>query len=142
MLAFTDEGLARLVIAASAIPPSRRSDWLRSLADQLERYSPRPRSAGAFYTAAWRARGRAGRCLLKLEVDEVALAIALVDAGLLDPNIADDRAALTTAAQQALVRFCDGEVSRRDCEIRDNVRAELALTALQKAPPHVSKRRF
>jgi hypothetical protein len=91
---------------------------------------------------AWRARSKAGRCLLKLEIDEVELAVALVDAGLLDPSIADDRAALTEAAQRALVEFCNGEASRRDERICDSVRAELALTALQKASTHVSKRRF
>jgi hypothetical protein len=141
MLAFTDEGLARLVIAASAIPPSRRAVWLQRLAVRIEKSSPRARTRGAIYTAQWRAREKAGRCLLKLEVDEAVLAVALVDAGLLNPNIADDRAALTAAAQQALVQFCDGEASRHDARICDSLRSELALTALQKAPPRAPKKR-
>jgi hypothetical protein len=63
----------------------------------------------------------------------------VVDAGLLDPSIADDRAALTEAAQLALVQFCDREASRCDREFRDILRSKLALTALQRHRP-VSRR--
>lgn len=139
MLALTDRSLAVIAIAASAIPPSRRARWLQRLADRLENSCPR--SAGALHTAAWRAREKAGRCLLKLEVDEVELAVALVDAGLLDPSVADDRARLTEATQRALFLFLAGEASRHDERVFDTVRAELALTALQKVPPRVSKKR-
>src|SRR5262245_50271183 len=151
MLSFTDQSLALLVIAASAIPRRDRGQWLRRIARQLEP-SPNARrleqarrsacSPGARYTAAWRARERAGRCLLKIEVDEAQLVVALVDAGLLDPRIADDRAALTEAAQRALALYLAGEGSRHDERISDTVRAELGLTALQKVLPHVSKKRF
>jgi adenylate cyclase len=89
MLALSDEAWARLCIAASAIPRNRRRQWLRELANRIE---PPRSSPGARYTAAWRAREKAGRCLLTLEVDEAELVVALVDAGLLDPRIADDRA--------------------------------------------------
>jgi hypothetical protein len=139
MLALSDENLARLCIAASAIPRNRRRQWLRELANELE---PPRRSQGARYTAAWRAREKAGRCLLTLEVDEAELVVALVDAGLLDFSAADDRAALTEATQRALALYLAGEGSRRDERICDTVRAELGLTALQKALPHVSKKRF
>jgi len=138
MLALSDEGLARLCIAASAIPRNRRRQWLRELANRIE---PPRSSPGARYTAAWRAREKAGRCLLKLEVDEVELVIGLVDAGLLDARIADDRAALAAATQRALARFLAGEGSRRDEEIRATVRAELGLTALQKVLSHGSPKR-
>lgn len=140
MLALTDEGLARLVIAASAIPPSRRAVWLQRLAGRLEK-SARRRSPGARYTAAWRAREKAGRCVLKIEVDEAELAVALVDAGLLNPSIADDRVALIEATQRALFLYLAGEASRHDAKLCDIVRSKLALASLQKAPPRVSKKR-
>ena len=139
MLALSDEGLARLCIAASAIPRNRRRQWLRELANRIE---PPRSSPGARYTAAWRAREKAGRCLLKLEVDEAELVVALVDAGLLDPGIADNRAALAAATQRALARYLAGEGSRHDERICDIVRAELGLTALQKALLHGSQERF
>src|SRR5262245_17299725 len=138
MLALSDEGLARLCIAASAIPRNRRRQWLRELANRIE---PPRSSPGARYTAAWRAREKAGRCLLTLEVDEAELVVALVDAGLLDPRIADDRAALTEAAQRALALYLAGEPSRRDAEICASLRTELALSALQKALSHASPKR-
>jgi hypothetical protein len=96
----------------------------------------------ARYTAAWRAREKAGRCLLTLEVDEAELVVALVDAGLLDFSAADDRAALTEATQRALALYLAGEGSRHDERICDTVRAELGLTALQKALLHGSQKRF
>jgi hypothetical protein len=87
-------------------------------------------SRGARYTRAWRERKQAGRIILRLEVDETDLAIALIDARLLDPNKADDRAALTAAAHKALRIFC--EPSRPDTAIVDTMRVNLALTAMQK----------
>jgi hypothetical protein len=91
----SDAALARVVRAARAVPYRQRAQWLQQLARKAE---PPPCSPGARYTAAWRAREKAGRCLLKLEVDEAELVVALVDAGLLDPLIADDRRAITAAA--------------------------------------------
>src|SRR5262245_30899165 len=127
MLAFTDIGFARLVIAATAIPHSERGQWLQRVARQLDK---RP---GARYTAAWRAREKAGRIQLKLEVDEAALVVGLVDAGLLDPLMADDRHAITAAAERALIQFCDGgEGSPREQRIHDSVRVRLVLTALKR----------
>src|SRR2546430_1513185 len=139
MLALSDEGLARLCIAASAIPRNRRRQWLRELANRIE---PPPSSPGARYTAAWRRRGRTGRIQLKLEVDETQTVVGLIDCNLLDPLRADDRGAITEAAQRALALYLAGEGSRHDERICDTVRAELGLTALQKALPHVSKKRF
>ena len=139
MIGLSDIGLAYLAVAASAVPRHRRRQWLRELANKIE---PSRRSPGARYTAAWRAREKAGRCLLTLEVDEAELVVALVDAGLLDPRIADDRAALTEATQRALALYLAGEGSRHDERICDIVRAELGLTALQKALLHGSQKRF
>jgi hypothetical protein len=139
MLALSDEAWARLCIAASAIPRNRRRQWLRELANRIE---PPPSSPGARYTAAWRRRGRTGRIQLKLEVDETQTVVGLIDCNLLDPLRADDRGAITEAAQRALALYLAGEGSRHDERICDTVRAELGLTALQKALPHVSKKRF
>jgi hypothetical protein len=139
MIALSDEGLAHLCIAASAIPRHRRRQWLRELANKIE---PPPSSPGARYTAAWRRRERTGRIQLKLEVDEAATVVGLIDCNLLDPLRADDRGAITEAAQRALALYLAGEGSRHDERICDTVRAELGLTALQKALPHVSKKRF
>jgi hypothetical protein len=139
LIGLSDAGLAYLVLAASAVPRHRRRQWLRELANKIE---PPRRSPGARYTAAWRAREKAGRCLLTLEVDEAELVVALVDAGLLDPRIADNRAALAAATQHALARYLAGEGSRHDERICDIVRAELGLTALQKALLHGSQKRF
>jgi hypothetical protein len=50
-----------------------------------------------------RARQAAGRCIMFFEVHEDAMARFLVDAGVLDPNLADNRAALG----QALTKFFD-----------------------------------
>ena len=44
-------------------------------------------------------------------------------------------------AQRALALYLAGEGSRHDERICDTLRAELGLTALQKALPHVSKKR-
>src|SRR5262245_28620440 len=61
MIALSDQGLAYLAIAATAIPHSGRGQWLQHVARKLDK---RP---GARYTAAWRARAKAGRIQLKLE---------------------------------------------------------------------------
>jgi hypothetical protein len=88
-------------------------------------------SAGARYTAAWRKRARTGKILLKVEVDEAALVVALVAHRLLDPVLADDRSALNAAAQKALEQFCDGDVSPHAQRTYDRIRVGLALRALR-----------
>src|SRR5262249_19751789 len=87
MLALSDESLARFAIAATGSPRSERRQWLQSIASKLE---PLPAKPGARRVAAWRARKRAGRVVLRLELDEAALVVGLVDAGLLNPLAADD----------------------------------------------------
>src|SRR5215831_19289790 len=94
-------------------------------------------SRGARYPRAWRERERNGRILLRLEADEAELAIALASAALLDWNIADDKAALTAAAEKALALFCQRELSRHDEVIADKLRTNL----MQRALPHGSKKR-
>jgi hypothetical protein len=129
VLYFSDE--ARILIAGSAVEPNRQSAWLEDLVARLKR-APEL-SPGARYTRAWRARERAGRCLLRLEVDEAALAVTLVDRGLLDPSEADSRAALNRAAERALAQLCR-ETSRPAAERFDNIRAGLILALQSKEP--------
>ena len=102
------------------------------------RSEPSSASPGARYTRAWRARQQTGRIQLRLECDEAGLAIALIDRGLLDFNMADDRVALTRAAEQALALFCAGEGSPPDGKIYDTLRIELALRALRRKLRHGS----
>jgi hypothetical protein len=79
--------------------------------------------------------------LLKLEVDEAALVVGLVDGGLLDPSAADDRRRITAAAQRALVQFCDGgETSRQEQRIYDTMRIRLVLSALKRELRAAAKR--
>jgi hypothetical protein len=138
MLALTDQALARLCVAATAVPQKKRAQWLRRVARKLE---PLPR---ARHTAAWRAREKAGRILLKLEVDEAELVVGLIDAGLLDPLVADDRCAITAAAQRALVQFCcnNGETSPRAQRVYDTMRIRLVLLALKRELRVASRRRL
>ena len=67
-------------------------------------------------TARWRARAKAGRCLLHFEVDEVEVVVGLVAAGILDPLKADDPVALNAAAARALELFCAGDTSHPGAE--------------------------
>ena len=126
MLAFTDEALCHLAVAATGIAPAERGDWLQALASRLERSerdsAPAP-SPGARYTREWRARLRAGRVRLVIETDEVELVVGLVDHNLLDPLHADDLTAITKAAKAALMRFVRGEASPLEPELRDMLRA-------------------
>jgi hypothetical protein len=150
MLALSDAGLAYLAIGASRIPRSRRRKWLADRARQFElgesarpprafgssivrtRRAHRTASPGARYTRAWRRREKSGRILLRIEIDEAALAAMLVGHKLLDPLLADDRRSLTTATERALAALCEGEVSPHDREIVDTLRARLCLTAFQR----------
>jgi hypothetical protein len=54
-------------------------------------------STPAHRQAAYRRRQRDGRCVLLVEVDEVALEVLLVRAGLLSPGVEHDREALSAA---------------------------------------------
>jgi hypothetical protein len=54
-----------------------------------------------------RQRLKAGRVVLRVEVDEVRLVQGLIDAGLLDP-IVDDRAAIASALQRLVTAICEG----------------------------------
>lgn len=56
---------------------------------------------------AWRARQRVGRCKLVVEVDEVALAASLTEAGWLEERDADDRRKLAEAVERLVAFIVD-----------------------------------
>jgi hypothetical protein len=127
MLVLDEGAMFRVLLAASAVPPAEFETWLADIVARLEQVKPPAPSAGARYTREWRARERAGRCLLRLEVDEAALVVTLVDRGLLDASKADSRAALSRAAERALAQL--GEVSPPAGANLDSLRLSLALQA-------------
>jgi len=89
------------------------------------------------YTRQYRARLRAGKVRLAIVVDEAALTAMLVDRGLLNPLQADDRAALTAAAEQALRQLC--ETSQHEGATYDKLRLAMCLAATQKGKACGSK---
>lgn len=138
MLQLSDAALARLIRATRAVPHNRRRKWLRELAHQIE---PRELSAHAWATRQWRAREKAGRIQLRLEADEADIVISLVEAGWLDPLKADDRAAISQAAQRIITEFCEGGMSRTAVGVRDSLGVRLLLTALRKAVQTMGRKR-
>jgi hypothetical protein len=96
MLAFVDDqSLARLFIAASAVPVHERSRWLQQLARKLD---PTP---NAIYSRRWAARQRAGLNLYHIELDAVAIEALLQREGLLPTNSECTR----EQVEQALTTF-------------------------------------
>jgi hypothetical protein len=75
MLALTDEALAHLCIAATAIAPQKRAKWLRKLARQVD-----PDRQIRYYR-----RRRAGFSVIKLCADPTSLAELLASAGIFVP---------------------------------------------------------
>jgi hypothetical protein len=67
-------------------------------------------TAAAVQVAQWsreyRQRRKAGRIVVNLEVDEAKITAALIEARLLSPLQADDRAELERAAQKMTEIFC------------------------------------
>ena len=111
MLCFDDKALARLAIAATAIPVRMRGRWLRQLAAQLE--PPRAISSacaskaaasngGAARTRLYRSRLASGRAVLRVEVDFNATSGALFAAGLLSEAEIDDEAAISRALERVI----------------------------------------
>jgi hypothetical protein len=66
MLALTDTALARLIIAATAIPHSRGRQWLKGVADQLD--GDRAKQKHAARQARTRRRQRNGLRVYQLEL--------------------------------------------------------------------------
>jgi hypothetical protein len=130
MLCLTDAALARVFIGATAVPREARRGWLADLASKFEQSPSPPLAPSTLPTRRWRDRERSGRILLRLEVDEAALVVGLIDRVLLDPLHADNRAAVTRAAERALAVFCD--TSRGDGAIHDKLKVAVLLAALRR----------
>ncbi len=66
-----------------------------------------------------RLRRRSGLVVLPIEADPITLADMLIEARLLDPNMADDRTALANATTRLIEIFCKelkAEIRRHDDE--------------------------
>jgi hypothetical protein len=126
VLAFSDEALARLAVAATRVALPARSEWLQDIASRLDPPKLKP---GARRTRAWRARAKAGRCLLKVETDEAAFAVVAVADGLLNPLQADDVGALNQAAAKVLAAYSGGDMSLRGPGDVDSIRTRLLREA-------------
>ena len=84
-------------------------------------------SLSAIYTRRYRERLRTGKVRLPILVDEADLVVMLIDRGLLNPLQADDRAALTAGAEQALRELC--ETSQHGGATYDKLRLGMCLAA-------------
>lgn len=102
MLAFDDDAaLCHLLIAATAVPANQRGRWLQDLADRLD--PPPGLSKAAERQRAHRARLKAGRMVLAIEVDDVLVPAALAEAGFLDLANIEDREAVARAVERLIV---------------------------------------
>src|SRR5215831_12244967 len=140
MIGLSDVGLAYLVLAASRIAPEQRGRWLQRLARELEGRAP---SATARRLRRLQARRRNGQACYRIVSDQVDLEELLLASGTLAPADRDDHGKVEAALSRFLSRCIADHRNafQSDREIYDTVRAELGLTALQKALPHVSKKR-
>jgi hypothetical protein len=76
-------------------------------------------SSAALRAKRHRARAKDGRVVLMVEVDEIALAEQLVEAGLLERQDSDDRKAIAAALQVVVDLWAAGSVTRDDIGFRD-----------------------
>jgi len=93
MLAFTDESLARVFIAATRIPGSKRGRFLQEIA---ARFDPPSRSPNAQRQAEARARWRNGVRVYRLRLRDVAveglITMMIADGQLTESEALDHRA--------------------------------------------------
>jgi hypothetical protein len=92
MIALTDVGLALLAIGATAVAPEDRGRWLQRIAAQID---PTPQ-------AQYYHRHRAGKRVLKVEVEMGSLADLLCDHGFLQQWDSEDVEAVRRALEEAL----------------------------------------
>ena len=100
MLALDDQAFALVCIAAGRVPPEQRAEWLQDLAARLD--PPPGPSEAAERQRAHRARLKAGRMVLAIEVDDVLVPAALAEAGLLDLANIEDREAVARAVERLI----------------------------------------
>jgi hypothetical protein len=133
MIGLSDQGLALLCIAASAIPRSRRGYWLRGIAKELEGNPP---SNSARRLRQYRARQRGGLRHYHVVCDEVDLEELLISAGTLAASERDDHGAVERGLQRLLeVLIADhqaGNAFPPGQGIYDTVRVKLCLSALRR----------
>ena len=132
MLALSDEGLARLCIAATAIAPSRRGSWLKSIALELEGHPP---SATARRLRKFHARQRNGQRVYRVIEDQIDVEEMLLAAGVLAAHDRDDHAAVEAALARFLrILIADhhGNAFPPDQGIYNTVRVKLCLSALRR----------
>ena len=108
MLALTDESLARIAIAATAIAPTERGLWLARFAEAAEPKSEPadlPRRSSAARQKRARQRIRAGKCILRLEVAHDEFILALLETERITETAALDRRNVEAAAAGVLEDF-------------------------------------
>jgi hypothetical protein len=81
MLSFDDQSLARLAIAATRVPTSRRRQWLADIAARLEGVPAAVGRSDAARQRRSRRRRNAGLVVMRLEAHEDDTARALILAG-------------------------------------------------------------
>lgn len=94
MLAFDDAALARVMIAACAVPRQQRRQWLKLTAHRL---CGQEGSPAARRQRAYRARKRGNVIPVSFVVDADALIAALLGTGSLSPAAVDDRREIVRA---------------------------------------------
>jgi hypothetical protein len=104
VLAFSDEALALLMIAAGRIQQRRRGEWLRATARKFE---PTP---NAVRLARARQRQDNGVAYYRLQLDAVAVEQLLVREGYLLDGRDYERTAVETALADFITRLCDMHV--------------------------------
>ena len=107
MLALTDSQLAHLAIAATAVAPEQREQWLREIADKLDppSISPRARSPAAVRQAKLRQRRKSGMHYYGMWISDRA-ADALIMRCILEGRLTEEQATkprLVTLALAALL---------------------------------------
>ncbi len=99
MLALDDQALARLMIAATAVPESKRGKWLKGIAAEFEG----PVRSNAKYAAAYRERHRRGHIAIKgLSVNEYYVVGALIASGALTKEESRNPRTVTAAIARHL----------------------------------------
>lgn len=99
MLALTDQSLARLCIAATAVDPKRRDKWLRKIARQID-----PPRQVRYYRAK-----REGLVTISPRCDPTSMAEFLHDCGVF--VLASDRQTLAMGIEELLRRWEEGHIA-------------------------------
>jgi len=94
VLAFSDESLARLAIAATSVPHEQRRQWLRKVAREVD--AERRRKSDAHRQALARQRRRDGERVYRVAAHDDVIE-ALIRAGRLDERTALDHYAVEQA---------------------------------------------